>query len=306
MLGMRMSMLAVAVVVLVGSGSASWAQFGASGVIAGCVGPFGLIRGVDETTGSCRPREQAIFWYTKEGADAAFGFGCPPDSVRSGRSCIDKYEASVWETTDAAVIAKIRSGTATLGDLTLARAVQRGAAGDDYGSGCPATGNRCVNLYAVSIPGVLPSHSLTWFQATAVARNSGKRLPTNAEWQAAALGTPDGTDCHVPVPGGPGPFGTVPTGSKGNCVSDVGAFDMVGNLVEWVADWVPQSPTNCDPPLFAETRDFNCLAGPYTNGGPAALWRGGVWADGAGAGVFMVAGSAPSNSGNAVGFRAVR
>ena len=30
---------------------------------------------------------------------------CPPDAVQSGNVCIDKYEASVWETTDAGLFA---------------------------------------------------------------------------------------------------------------------------------------------------------------------------------------------------------
>jgi hypothetical protein len=45
-----------------------------------------------------------------------------------------------------------------------------------------------VNIYAVSIPGVTPSRFITWFQAAAAARNAGKRLPSNAEWQATGAG----------------------------------------------------------------------------------------------------------------------
>jgi hypothetical protein len=60
---------------------------------------------------------------------------------------LNKYEASVWEATDAAVIAKIKAGTVTLAELQ-AGAVQRGVNSDDYGQGCPDTGNGCVNLYA--------------------------------------------------------------------------------------------------------------------------------------------------------------
>jgi hypothetical protein len=116
---------------------------------------------------------------------------CPTDSVPSGTVCVDKYEASVWETTNAKLVAKIRAGTATLIDLISAGAQQRGVLGDDYGPECPATGNGCTNVYAVSIAGVVPSRFLTWFQAVAAARNSGKRLAASAEWQAAALGTPD-------------------------------------------------------------------------------------------------------------------
>lgn len=88
-------------------------------------------------------------------------------------------------------------------------------------------------------------------------------------------------------------------------LSDVGAFDMVGNLHEWVADWVPAS-TGCVPALFG-TNDGNCLAGASTTGGPGALLRGGVFDDGAIAGVFAVDGFIPPDY-PAVdfGFRAAR
>ncbi|MGH8479206.1 MAG: SUMF1/EgtB/PvdO family nonheme iron enzyme [Gammaproteobacteria bacterium] len=229
----------------------------------------------------------------------AFPITCPPDSVLTGTTCIDTYEASVWETTDAALIASIQDGTVTPTDLTEAGAVQRGAASDDYGAGCPDTGNGCVDFYAVSIPGVTPSAFLTWFQAAAAARNAGKRLPSNAEWQAAALGTPDGAPCNVSS-------GVVePTGTAG-CVSDVGAFDPVGNVFEWVADWVPRS-TGCVPELFAGTGDFNCLAGASTGSNPGALLRGGDFTSGSDAGVFAVSGFfTPSFMNNVIGFRAAR
>src|SRR5688572_1466181 len=90
-------------------------------------------------------------------AAEVFAFTCPPDSVRSGTSCIDTYEASVWYTTDAAVIAKIKDGTVTLADLTAAGAKQFGFVPDDYGPGCPDTAAGCKDYFAVSIAGVLPS-----------------------------------------------------------------------------------------------------------------------------------------------------
>ena len=224
---------------------------------------------------------------------------CSPDAVRSGPTCIDKYEASVWQIPpgNTAVIAKIKNGTVTLAELTAA-GFQRGAASDDYGAGCPDTGNGCKDFYAVSIPGVTPSAFITWFQAAAAARNSGKRLPSNAEWQAAALGTPDGAPCIVAA-GGPGLTGTA------GCVSDVRAFDMVGNLYEWVADWVPVS-TDCVPALFG-TGDDNCLAGAFTAIGPGTPIRGGAYNSGTGAGVFAVNGiNTPAGASRNVGFRAAR
>jgi len=237
---------------------------------------------------------------------------CSPDSVAVGPVCIDKYEASVWETTNPLLIKLIKAGRATLDELLAAGAVQRGVASDDYGAGCPDTGNGCKDFYAVSIPGVTPSSFLTWFQAAATARNSGKRLPTNQEWQAAALGTPDpgesaagAADCNTKNGAALNFDAVVPTGSRANCVSDLGAFDMVGNLWEWVAEWVPLS-TTCVTPLFAS--DLNCLAGASTTAGPGALIRGGFFDNGStGAGVFAVFGdSPPTRADNGIGFRAAR
>jgi formylglycine-generating enzyme required for sulfatase activity len=137
---------------------------------------------------------------------------------------------------------------------------------------------------------------MTWFQAAAAARNAGKRLPTNAEWQAAALGTPENL-CNTSG------NDFAPTGTTAGCVSHVGAFDMVGNVWEWVADWVPRS-TTCGSWGFSD--DLQCLAGAATTGAPGALIRGGDL-DGANAGVFAVDGSdTPSDASNVVGFRAAR
>jgi hypothetical protein len=263
---------------------------GQSGVTAGC-GP-GLFCPEQAVTRG----QMAVFL-----AQLRLLAGCPPDSVRVASTCVDKYEASIWQTANAGLIQRIRLGTATLADLTAAGAVQRGALADDYdGAGCPDSGNGCTNLYAVSVPGVTPSGFLTWTQATAAARNAGKRLPTNAEWQAAALGTPSAAPCVVVSPS------VGPTGTAG-CVSDSGAFDMVGNLYEWVADWVALS-TACVPALFGAD-DLNCLAGASAGAGPGALLRGGFFGgvSPANAGVFVVEGrNPPTFSDEVVGFRGAR
>ena len=241
---------------------------------------------------------------------------CPPDSVESGTVCMDKYEASVWfvPPTQTTLIRKIQKGTVKLTNLTSAAAVAAGvvhlglAVGDLFGAGCPRTGNGCVDVYAVSIPGVTPAANITWFQAAAAARNSLKRLATNQEWQAAALGTPDtggadngtttcNTDDLAP--------GATAAGSRSGCVSDVGAFDMVGNLSEWVAEWVPLS-TACLPALFGNGDD-NCLAGASTVSGPGALLRGGTSFSGTDAGVFTVRGDFTLLFARGdIGFRAAR
>lgn len=168
---------------------------------------------------------------------------CPSDSVKSGNVCVDKYEASVWDIPPGAtaVIQHVKDGTVTLAELTGAGAVQKGVApsfpctGIDYGTTFPGDGAYTDPLYGASIPGVKPSTCITGFQAKAACEIIGKRLPTNAEWVAAATGTPDTdsddgtTDCNV-FNLAPGP---VNTGSRSACLSTVGAYDMIGNVFEW-------------------------------------------------------------------------
>jgi Sulfatase-modifying factor enzyme 1 len=241
--------------------------------------------------------------------------GCASDSVQSGTVCIDKYESSVWYVPPSkpTLINKIQNGTISLANLTSASAMAAGvvqlglAAGDLAAHGCPATGNGCVDYYAVSIPRVRPSVFVTWFQAAAAARNSLKRLPTNQEWQVAALGTPDtafaddgSTTCNSDnlAPG------LTLTGSRSNCISDVGALDMVGNAWEWVAEWVPLS-TAC-PGWGTFSDDFMCLAGASEISGPGALRRGGIGSDPSVAGVFTVVSSRPQDVSSIIGFRCAR
>ena len=243
-------------------------------------------------------------------APPALAAKCPTDSVKVGNICVDTYEASVWEipASETALINKVKKGTAMLANLT-ADGVQRGVGtANDYP--CSPNGNDCNTIYAVSIAGVKPSANLTWFQAQQACGNAGKRLLRNGEWQMAAAGTPDpgtdndSTDCNITNDGFPA-NDPVNTGSRSLCVSRWGAFDMVGNVNEWVEDWVPPA-TDCTTALY--NGDFNCLAGADATFGPAALLRGGgCLGDGAGAGVFAVDGvNQPSGAGLRDGFRCGR
>jgi len=148
------------------------------------------------------------------------------------------------------------------------------------------------------VVGVPPSANITWFQAQQACRNVGKRLATSGEWQQAVAGTPDGAPCVVSAASA-GPTGTV------GCVSAAGAFDMVGNLDEWVADWVPLS-TAC-PGWGGFSNNFMCLSGASTTAlGPGALLRGGYFNDGTDAGPLAVFGDEPSTSDFYIGFRCAR
>ena len=238
---------------------------------------------------------------------------CPVDSVLSGTSCMDKYEASVWRvpnstTTNRALATAIQSGTATAAALRAAGATLLGLAPGDYAP-CAASGQNCADdIYAASLPGVMPSGWITWFQAQQACKNSRKRLPTNAEWQAAAAGSPDPgsdngtTDCNTNST-----LATSLTGSRRNCVSARGAFDMVGNLAEWVAEWVPRSTTCGTWSSGVTLDDLQCLAGAATTGEPGVLLRGGPWFDATAAGPFiMIATLGPSTTDIAYGFRCAR
>jgi formylglycine-generating enzyme required for sulfatase activity len=177
-------------------------------------------------------------------------------------------------------VRKIQLGTATLADLTAGGATQLGVADpntvtDPEYTPCNIQGQNCANdIYAVSLRSVTPSAFITWFQAQEACANAGKRLPTNAEWQMGADGTPDpgpdnGTaDCNSVG------FQLSPTGARSRCVSARGAFDMAGNVAEWVAEWVPR-PLTCTG-WASFSNDDMCLAGADdTQPIPDAIVRGG-------------------------------
>jgi hypothetical protein len=235
------------------------------------------------------------------------------DAVVSGTVCMDKFEASVWRvagptTIHKDLVKKIQQGKATVSDLAKGGATQLGVASDDYAP-CLDSGQNCTDdIYAVSVAGVTPSSRMTWFQAQAACENARKRLPSNAEWQAAVAGTPDpgpdngSTDCNTSST-----IAVAPTGSRSSCRSSRGAFDMVGNLYEWAADWVPRS-TACGTwdAGVSPTDDDQCLMGAATTGEPGALLRGGNFTDGTDAGPLTVRANFGPSVSDGIGFRCAR
>jgi formylglycine-generating enzyme required for sulfatase activity len=230
-------------------------------------------------------------------------------------------------TDNAALVALIQAGTVTLADLESGGATQLapGAPGSacppapigapPYPANFPKNGNwvplpganpPTPGIYSASLPGLLPSNCLSWFQAEQACRLSGKRLLTNADWQAAAAGTPDpavddeSTTCNVSAP----PAITA-TGARSACVSSWGAYDMVGNVAEWVAEWAPAS-TGC-PGWDVFSDDQMCFSGAAEAWGPGAIVRGGSWTQHSSPGVFAIRATPPPHHfGDRVGFRCGR
>jgi formylglycine-generating enzyme required for sulfatase activity len=241
---------------------------------------------------------------------------CAADAVLVGTLCVDRYEASVWQISNRSLVKKVQAGKATVDDLTVGGATQVSPAsptqvcgGPPFPATFPPTGHWTEPLYAASLPGVLPTGCVTWFQAEQACALAGKRLLTSQEWQRAAAGTTDvlpadenSTLCNTFASNGP-----VPTGSRTECVSRWGALDMVGNLYEWVADWADRSSVcNNWPPEFGG--DAACFGGPGA-GLPGAVFRGGYWGltGGSNAGPFAITNiNAPSFGVEGIGFRCAR
>jgi formylglycine-generating enzyme required for sulfatase activity len=242
---------------------------------------------------------------TKKVKDDLFS-PCPADMVyvesAQGAFCIDKYEASASNKCPEKNPASQLDTRLNLSD-----------------SACKP----------VSRAQALPWVNISRDQAKQACAKAGKRLPTAAEWQAASLGTPDKSsgwgpnDCQLNSNWSHQPG---LTGSGVNCRSAAGAYDMIGNVWEWVTDEVKDGvyqgrslPTQgyvvamSSDGLPAQTRtqtpdpNYNNDYFWLKQKGVRAIMLGGYWQNKDQGGQYSAyAVSYPSFAGSGVGFRCVK
>ena len=144
-----------------------------------------------------------------------------------------------------------------LHEVTLAQ-MQRFLSSGAPEADLPWAGAQPAYTETPSLAGIdFAAGTMPWVVAAAYCEWVGLRLPTEAEWELAALGTdrrrfPWGNDlprsgrANLAFTGSPG---LLPVGACPDDVSPYGCLDMLGGVEEWVADvYAPYRADACEDP----------------------------------------------------------
>jgi formylglycine-generating enzyme required for sulfatase activity len=148
--------------------------------------------------------------------DSGEGDGCPSDASPEHEVTVSAFEIEETEVTQAAYAACVDAGA-------------------------------CEPPSAFD-PGVepdVPVTAVSWYDAVDYCEWIDRRLPTEAEWEAAARGSFDRTypwgedepDCDYAHYDACSPARTIAAGQPDGDVTPLGVRGLAGNVSEWVQDW---------------------------------------------------------------------
>ena len=169
----------------------------------------------------------------------------------------------------------------------VARSAARRAAGLLAGQARRRVDARGATATIEALAPHAPVCFVNWFEADAWCRWAGRRLPSEAEWEAAAIGVPDGGRHAAGRPAPPlavgrraadaarAPISTSPSTGRSTSPalaagdSAFGCRQMIGNVWEWTAsDFLPFAGFAADP--------YKDYSQPWF--GTRKVLRGGCWA----------------------------